>query len=239
MTTVRNLVLASIGILSVRVPASPEFVVVLVIIHVAPPEIELSVPLLPPMTSVLVLSWESALSALAMISAPLVSPLFPGLFPYRTPILVLVRWRIRLAALLPVKNLAMSRVTMLLKLLTLLTRLLAVLWTVRRELKRLVSNVVVPLLTPWTLNVNTSPLRPPRPEVLTVRSRPPVSPLPNPLSASSRLTAKLQRLVVERISFPLISRAVITAFRLLTLTVLSDVKRTTPWSVRVGYLGPI
>lgn len=87
----RNLVLASIGILRVRVPASPEFVVALVIIQVAPPEMELSVPLLPPMTSVLVLPWERALSALAMISAPLVSPLFPGLFPYRTPNLVLVR----------------------------------------------------------------------------------------------------------------------------------------------------
>lgn len=80
-STVRNLLLASIGILRVRVPASPEFVVALVIMQVAPPEIELSVPLLPPMTRVLVLPWESALRALAMINATLVSPLFPGLFP--------------------------------------------------------------------------------------------------------------------------------------------------------------
>lgn len=66
-----------------------------------------------------------------------------------------------------------------------------------------------------------------------------MSPLPNPLSASSRLSAKLQRLVVERISFPLISRAVMVAFKLLTLTVLWEVKRTTPCRDRVGYLGPI
>lgn len=141
--------------------------------------------------------------------------------------------------MLPVKNLAMSRVTILLKLLTLSTRLLAVLWTVLSELKRLVSRVVVPLLTPWTLKLNSSPLRPPLSERVTVRSRPAVSPLPNPLSASSRLSARAQRLVVERISFPLISRAVIVALSLLTLTVLWEVKRTTPWSVRVGYLGPI
>lgn len=224
---------------SVRVPASPEFVVVLVIIQVAPPEIELSVPLLPPMTNVLVLPWERALSALAIISAPFVSPLFPGLFPYRTPILVLVKWRIRLAAFLPVKNLIMSRVTMLLKLLTRSTRLVAVLWTVRSALKRLVSSVVVPLLTPWTLKLNKSPLRPPRPEVATVRNKPLVSPLPNPLSLSSRLWASAQTLVVERISLPLINRAVIVLFKLLTLTVLWEVKRTTPCSVRVGYLGPI
>lgn len=141
--------------------------------------------------------------------------------------------------MLPVKNLIMSRFTMFLKLLTLSTPLTLVLWTVLSALKRLVSNVVVPLLTPWTLKLNSSPLRPPRPEPLTVRRRPVVSPLPNPLSASSRLSAKLQRLVVERMRLPLISRAVIVAFKLLTLTVLWEVKRTTPCRDRVGYLGPI
>lgn len=63
------MVLLRTGILSVLVPLSPEFVLVLVMMKSAPVDIEFVVPVLSVLRCVPVLLWATADSALARIMA--------------------------------------------------------------------------------------------------------------------------------------------------------------------------
>lgn len=140
-----------------RVPASPEFVVVLVTMQSAPPEMELEIPVLNVRSVVPVLLCPRCLSALASMNARLESARVGLLVECRLlrSMCVLCRCLTMERPLGMERNLCMSRVTPGFMFLMVVTCLLLVLTSVFTELNLWVTECVIRLFMRWTFRLNS------------------------------------------------------------------------------------